>query len=297
MIRFLRLAPSALPLLACALAAFAEDASLRQNLEHTFSDWRAAIATHNLPAWQQNTATYRQVLTRNLIVSQKQPYPQALFDFPLRAPETGTLRFVKAEANGVAANLIYFGKVDLGIPDADVPENLLVLKFVSESGKWKFDTMRLINLQSAPEVRASLKNGGSTGFLNGGEFMPDAILPPTPKLCPAPEYVAALQVTSLGYTTTATVNGFTLPAVSDSAEQHVIIGGLRQGENSLTIEVKQTPVAEGSARHFEVNAIVKTGVEKKPAIRVFNWKPPGETSPSAYTEHKIYVNKITLQGQ
>ncbi len=283
--------------LAIALNASADETTLRRDLEKAFSEWRSAIATHNLAGWQQTTASSRQLLTRNLIVSQKQPFPQALFEFPLHAPETSTLRFIKAEEKGATANLIYFGKADLGIPDpGEIPEMLVMLKFINESGRWKFDTVKLINLTSAPEILATLKNGNANAALNMPEFSPSGIVPPTPKACPVPDHTAALQITSLGYATSATVNGFAMPVVRDAAEQHLIIGGLKDGENNLTLEIKPTPVAEGSARHFEVNAIVITGDAKKPSIRVFNWKPEGETAPE-FSEKKIYVNKITLRPE
>lgn len=291
---------TALPLLAFALALApglrGDDAGLRRELERSFSDWRTAIATRNLAAWKEHTASFRQMETRNMIVSQKQPFPQALFDFPLRAPEPGTLRYVKSETKGPTASAVYFGKVDVGIPEAgDIPENLLLLKFFNESGRWKFDTLRLINLASAPDVRAALKNGGSAALLDSPEFAPTGVVPPTPKPCRAPDHVAALQIASLGYATLPRVNGFSHPVVADAAEQHTIIGGLNSGENTLTLEIRPTPVAEGSARHLSVNAVVLTGNEAKPMIRVFTWKPPGETAPE-FTEQKIIVNKITLRG-
>lgn len=269
---------------------------MRHDLERAFSGWRTAIATRNLANWKENTASFRQVEIRNMIVSQKQPFPQALFDFPLHAPEPGTLRFLKAEAKGPTAVALYFGRIEVGIPDAgEIPENLLLLKFVNESGRWKFDTMRLVNLASAPEVRTSLKSGGSLGDLNSPEFEPSGVVPPTPKLCQAPDHVAALQIASLGYATLPKVNGFALTPVADAAEQQIIVGGLKAGENTLTLEIKPTPVAEGSARHLEVNAVVLTGVESKPSIRVFTWRPPTSSAPP-FTEQKIIVNKITLRG-
>ncbi len=283
--------------LAFALNTFADETALRRDLEKVFSEWRAAIATHNLASWQQSTASSRQLLTRNLIVSQKQPFPQALFDFPLHAPETSTLRFIKAEEKGATANLLYFGKADLGIPDpGEIPELLVMLKFINESNRWKFDTVKLINLESSPEILGTLKNGNASGVIRMPEFSPSGVVPPTPKACAIPDHMAALQITSLGYTTTAEVNGFALPVVRDAAEQHLVIGGLKGGENALTLEVKPTPVAEGSARHLEINAIVITGDAKKPSIRVFNWKPEGESAPE-FIEKKIYVNKITLRPE
>lgn len=276
------------------LPLHADEAELRRDLDHSYAQWRSAIATHNLSDWQRTTATFRQMMTRNVIVSQKQPYPQALFEFPLRAPETATLRFLRAASKGPTANLIYFGKVDLGIPDAEVPDNLLLLKFIAEGGQWKFDTLQLINLADAPEVRSSLKSGGSVSMLEQPEFQPTGVAPEIPKPCPSPDYISALQVTALGYEVTAKVNGFELPSVADRSEQHLIIGGLKAGQNALSLEIKQTPVAEGSARHLEVSAVVLTHQPAKPAIRVFNWAPEGAVP--ANSEQTILVNHATLQG-
>ncbi len=280
----------------CATGLRGEDDTLRRELERAYSGWRTAIVTRNLAAWKENTASFRQMDTRNMIVSQKQPFPQALFDFPLRAPETGTLRFIKAQAKGPTARAIYFGKADVGIPDSgEIPENLLLLNFINESGRWKFDTLRLINLASVQDIRTTLKNGGNSGILNSPEFEPDGVLPPTQKPCAAPDHIATLQVASLGYATVARVNGFALPVVADAAEQHIIIGGLKDGENTLTLEIKPTVVAEGSARHLVVHAVLLTGNEAKPMIRVFTWKPPEKNAPE-FSEQKIIVNKITMRG-
>jgi len=273
----------------------ADESNLRRDLEHTYSQWRAAIAARSLSGWKDSTALFRQVMTRNMIVSQKQQFPEALFEFPLRAPELGPLRFLKAAAKGPTATLVYFGKVDLGIPDTEVPENLLMLKFINEGGKWKFDTLRLLNLASAPEVRSALKNGGSSAMLEEPEFQPDGVAPEVPKLCGAPDHLGGLQIIAFGYTVKAKVNGFELPAVENNAEQHLIIGGLKDGENSLTMEIKQNPIAEGSDRHVEVNAVIPTRDPSKPFIRVFNWTPEGANAP-ANVDEKIIVNKITMRG-
>jgi hypothetical protein len=293
---FSRLLLPAVLTIVCTTGLHGEDDTLRRELERAFSIWRTAIVTRNLAAWKENTASFRQMETRNMIVSQKQPFPQALFDFPLRAPETGTLRFIKAEAKGATAKAVYFGKIDVGIPDSgEIPENLLLLNFIYEAGGWKFDTLRLMNLANAPSVRASLKNGGAAGILKSPEFSPDGVLPPTAKSCPVPDHIATLQIASLGYATAATVNGFTLPVVADAAEQHIIIGGLKDGENTLTLEIKPTLVAEGSARHLEVNAVVQTSNKAKPMIRVFTWKAPISSAPE-FSQQKIIVNKITMRG-
>lgn len=253
------------------------------------------MITRSLASWQQATATPRQLMTRNLIVSQKQPFPAALFDLPMRPPETATLRFLKMDINGATGHLAYFGKVDVGLLEvAEIPENLLILKFIRESTGWKFDTTRLVNLGSVPEVRATLKNGGSSGFLSEPEFAPTGVVPPTPKPCPVPDRIGVLQIASFGYQTTAVVNGFDAATVTNNAEEHLIIGGLRDGENPLQLAVKTLPIPEGEKRVLEINALVLTGNETKPTIKVYTWKPESHPVPEAVNQ-MIHVNRITLR--
>lgn len=291
----MRIAPFISASLLCAILVHAEDAGLRRELDRAYSAWREAIVSRSLSGWQQTTAAHRQVQTRNLIVSQKQPFPNALFDLPMRPAETTTLRFLRADASGNTAQLAYFGKVDIGLIDpTEIPENILLLKFVKEATGWKFDTTRLVNLAGAPDVRAALQNGASTPFLQDAEFAPDGVVPATPKPCPVPDRIGVLQVASFGYVTKATVNGFEVATVQNNAEEHIVIGGLKDGENPLVLSVKPLPVEEGAEKAVEVNALVLTGNEKKPTIRVFSWKPEGKTIPEE-VKQIIHVSRITLR--
>ncbi|MFZ4766267.1 MAG: hypothetical protein ACOYMN_15055 [Roseimicrobium sp.] len=273
----------------------ADDGDVRRELERTYSQWRSAIVSRSLSGWQQTTAAHRQMLTRNLIVSQKQPFPNALFDLPIQPAETTTLRFLQANVKGNTAQLAYFGKVDLGLVEpSEVPEDVLLLKFVKEATGWKFDTFRLMNLAGAPEVRAALQHGGSSSFLNEPSLTPDGVVPPTPKACPVPERIGVLQIASIGYATKATVNGFDIATVKENAEEHIIIGGLKDGDNPLTLAIEELPIPSDAERALEVHALVLTGDQKKPTIRVFSWKPEGKTPPTQ-AKLTIYVNRITLR--
>jgi hypothetical protein len=273
----------------------AADMEVRPELERTYSAWRAALAARDVSGWQKSTASHRQVATRNLIVSQRQPFPDALFNLPMRPAEIATLRFLQIKVVGNTANTAYFGKVDMGLVDpSEIPDNILILKFVKEATGWKFDTSRLLNLAGSPEMRASLQNGGTPAVLDDPAFAPDGVVPPTAKPCPLPDRIGVLQVASFGYLTKATVNGFDAGTVQDNAEEHIIIGGLRNGENPLVLEVQEQPIPEGEERHLEVSALVLTGDEKKPTIQVFTWKPEGRNlaEPVKVT---IFVNRLTLK--
>ena len=288
--RFLRLL---LPVFILPLCLAGQDE--RRAMERSYSAWRNAIGARDLNGWRQATAAHRQMLTRNLIVSQKQPFPDALFNLPMRPAEISTLRFLEAKVNGPTAHLAYFGKVDLGLTEsAEVPENILILKFIKEPTGWKFDTSRLINLASAPEVRASLKNGGSDPALNDPSFQPSGVTPAIPKPCPLPDRIGVLQIASIGYATKATVNGFEVATVQDNAEEHIIIGGLRDGENPLLLEPVAQPVPEGAERQLEVHALILTGDQNRPVIRVFSWKPEGSV-PDGPVKLTIHVSRITMR--
>lgn len=274
-----------------------EDAELNHDLERLYSRWCAALSSHDVEGWQQTTATYRQVITRNLIVSQKQPFPDALFAIPLRPPDTGLLRHVKTLVKGPTANLIFFGKVDLGLTEAsEVPDNLLLLRFVREGTKWKFDTTRLINLAGLPKVRADLKSTGDSSYLNDDDLLPSGVLPPTPALCRVPEHIAMLYVTSIGYSTTATVNGHTFPAVKDNVDRQLILGGLNTGANPLNLEIHPSELPKNGKRKLQVSAFVITGYESRPSIRVFAWEAPDGQLPSQVALD-LNVNQRSMKGQ
>jgi len=292
---FMRLLTALTALALSVLPARADDQTLRRELDRAYSTWRDAIVTRSVAGWQSATATPRQMSTRNLIVSQQQPFPAALFALPMRPPETSTLRFVKVQSAGDTANLIYFGKVDIGIADpSEIPENVLLLKFIKEGGAWKFDTTRLINLAPAPEVRAALKNGGDSAFFSEPEFAPSGVVPPVAKACPAPDRIGVLQVASFGYETQAVVNDFAVGKVENNAEEHIIIGGLRDGANPLTLQVKTLPIPKDATRTLEISALILTGFQEKPTVTVFRWKPEGSTVPET-VKLTIFVNKITLR--
>ncbi|MEZ0276836.1 MAG: hypothetical protein ACAH88_18145, partial [Roseimicrobium sp.] len=212
-----------------------------------------------------------------------------------RPPEISTLRFLGTTVKGNTANAAYFGKVDLGLVEAtQIPDSLLILKFIKESSGWKFDTTQLFNLGSAPDIQAALKSGGRATFLDNPEFAPMGEVPPVPKPCPIPDRIGVLQIASFGYATKAAINGFDVATVQDNAEEHLVIGGLKNGDNALVVEAKQVPIPEGAERSLIINALVLTGDEKRPTIQVFNWKP--ETHPvTEFQKMTIFVNKITMR--
>lgn len=271
-----------------------EDAVLRSTLDRVYHDWRSALINKNMEAWKRATSLYRQVVTRNLIVSGGQPYPASIFEIPIQPPEITKLRLLECEAKGNTAHLVYFGKVDLGLDAEEIPDNILVLKFINENGAWKFDTNRFMNLEEVPDIRAGLLNG-TADFLNEPAFTPTGVVPPVPAECRKPPHMAALQIQSYGYETRAEMNGFDYPVVADNAEQQLIIGGLAWGKNDLNLRIKPLPIPEGEERILEVNALVITNGKDRPQIRVFSWETTSATPP-AEISLPVWVSGGTLKG-
>ena len=276
--------------------ARADEEALRVKLDKIYLDWRGALLAKSLDAWTRSTTLYRQMVTRNLIISQGQCFPDAIFDLPMTPPEILKLKLLEVEAVGPTAHLIYFGKVDLGLgisPDK-IPNNLLVLKFFNENGAWKFDSTKFINLNSSPDIREACQRGNPE-FIKHPPFNPPGVLPAIPKPCAKPEKVAALRVEAMGYEVTAHINGYDYPTVIDNAEQQVIIGGLARGDNDLRLDIKALPVPPGEERVLNVQAVMGTRDPKHPMIKVFDWTPPYHpASPSV--KLNVSLNNSSLKG-
>lgn len=295
MTRLLRPLLFALALAACPGTSGADDPALRATLEKVYHEWRNAVINKNMDAWRRSTSLYRQVVTRNLIISGGRVFPDAIFEIPIRPPDITRLRLLECEANGPTSHLVYFGKVDLGLDTEDIPDNVIVLKFFNEKGVWKFDSNKLMNLAGVPEVRAALQNGKEPDFLTEPAFTPNGVLPSTPAECRKPPYVAMLQIESLGYETKASMGGYDYPVVADDREQQIIIGGLAWGKNDLKLHVKPLPIPPDVERSLEVNAIIMRGTKEHPQVRVFSWETKAATPP-AEIELPVWVTNATLRG-
>ena len=267
---------------------------LRAELERVYHEWRGAMVNRNVQAWQKSTSRYRQVHTHNMIVSQRQPYPDAVFAVPLRPPDITRLKLLEVEAVGDTAHLVFFGRIDLGLEVEVVPENLLVLRYIKDPDGWRFDTSRMVNLEGVPDVRAALKEGGKPSFLNDPEFNPPGKAPPVPAVCKVPQYVGAFQIESIGYETRLRINGFDYPPVKDVGINQLIIGGLNRDENTLEIFITPTEVPEGEERGLEISVMVVPGDTEKKPIPVYRWRTK-DAAPPAVQKVGVWVNNSTLK--
>lgn len=225
-----------------ATAAAQED--LRPGLEKTYQVWRGAVVRKDFATWQRATATYRQVEVRNRIVSEKLPFPKAVFALPAAPPSLDGLKFLEAKAKGPTAKASYFGKIDFGIGGAPT-ENLLVLSFVAEGGRWLYDRADFVNLEALKEVRAELAAGNLKYLRETPEVQPSGKVPETPIAANPAKYIAKVYVFSPGREVKVQVNKISRHRFANVKEAEIVIGGALDGPNEVNYAISKLPGGTG----------------------------------------------------
>ncbi len=261
----------------CLLASEVEgqmaqpDPAIRVTLERAYENWRTAMAEGDMEKWEDATAYSRQLETRNRMVSQRLPFPQALWENPLESPMLGGLTPLGVLSTGTTATSSYFGKIRFGNVDGvEARDNILVLHFLKEEDRWKFDNLRIVQIQADGELLLQIRNADFS-FLQGKEFQPAPQLPPVPQPVAMPEYVAEAWIDSTGCETTITVNGHLTGKFTDIKTAELVMGGLHRGENQISIEIRRLPESQ-SAPKIEI-AIYATKDPDAAANRVFHYNP------------------------
>ncbi len=289
--RFFPLRLLSLALVLTCLPVGAEE--LQFELERTYRGWAGAMNLRNLTQWQQHTAASRQVLTRNYVVSRKAKWPDAIFDLPFRLPEIATLRHVATLQRGDTANLIYYGRVDFGLLEGHVPENILMLKFIREEGKWKFDNTKFFNLEADPGVRQLILND-ELDFLQDSEFQPTGVVPAVPRAIQGFDHPGEIWVASVGYQTTVKIGDLHVTEVGNNIVTDVVIGGLARSGLPVSVEVKELPLPPGAERRLAVEVYALR--PDQPAVKIWEHRPSEEDALNPVAA-KVYANAVTMQDK
>lgn len=187
-------------------------------------------------AWQRSTAPHRQAEIRNRILSEKRPFPAAIFDVPAPPPELTGLKLIHLSVRGSTAKIAYFGKINFAVGGEPV-DNVLVLSFVNAGG-WKYDRADFVSLAALPEVRKELAEGDLKYVAETPEFQATGTVPPTPAPVAPAKYIAKVYVFSPGREVHVQVNQVSRHRFANAQEAEVVIGGARDGANALSYTVK-----------------------------------------------------------
>ena len=266
---------------------------LHGELVRVYRGWVSANVNKDYRAWKRYTASHRVAITHNMVVSRKDDWPGVIFSLPFRAPEISTLRLLATLQDGPTAHMIYYGKIDFGILEGEeIPNNMLVLRFVQEEEGWKFDNTRFFNL-SGDAAAQHMAEKGDLSLLSDDRFRPNGAVPPTPEMLKEPDYVGEVWIASIGYETTVRIGDAHESNVRDNVITDLIIGGLSRDGKAVEIQASKTEVPEDVKPRLEVEIYALRPGKK--AHRVWFWKPTPEAAPEG-TSSKVWANAVTIPG-
>jgi hypothetical protein len=107
---------------------------------------------------------------------------------------------------------------------------------------------------------------------------------PVPPLCRVPDHKAGYKIQSFGYETKVSMNGFDYDPVGDGMEQQMIIGGLVNGHNEITLQMK--PIAEvpkGEKASLQIRVYLLSNDPEQPGKEVLRWQAPESGAPEKIT--------------
>ena len=206
-----------------------------------YNTWRVAMLRGNENAWRSATTKSRQVKVRNLIVSQKGEFPQDVFRDQPTPPALENFAYVGALSGPTNRTLAatYLGRVQLG-EKGKTEMNALVLEFVHEGGKWRYDQSRFFNLSRLPQVEKRLRAGDVTVLQEQDGFHPYTEAPAVPPTCSYPQLIGKVFVDAQGREIDMRINGVSLHDFTDDRRADVISGGLKRGLNTITYTIRTT---------------------------------------------------------
>ncbi|MEO8614575.1 MAG: hypothetical protein ABI600_05490 [Luteolibacter sp.] len=280
----------AFSLILCAAASAQDD--LRPALETTYNAWREAMIRRDPSAWQRITAEHRRVEVRNLIVSQKLPFPASVFELPAPPPSLQGLKFLEAKQNGTIAKSSYFGKIDFGV-GGEPSENLLVLSFVRGSGGWLYDRADFVNLTALPEVRKELAAGNLKYLKETPEAQPSGQVPPTPIAANPAKYVAKVYVFCPGREVKVQINKISHHRFANAKEAEVVIGGAADGPNEVQYAIKKLEGGTGK-EVMTLRVYLMSSIPNEKPIKAFEYQIAAGEAPKPFGTGSFEVDAATV---
>ncbi len=267
--------------------------ALKRSLEPVYKNWRQSMIQKNHPLWKQHTALHRQVTIYNRLVSAYQPYPQSIFKVPFAPPALSSLKPLNINMQGKTAMATYFGEIDFGV-GGEPAKNLMVLYFVGENGRWKYDTSDFINLAALPEVRKELI-AGNYSYVKQKDFTSNGEIPPMPVKISKRGYIAQVYAFCPGREVKVDINkGRSTHRFQNDKMAQIIIGGLHDGQNEITLSTKALPGSTGQ-ESLNVRVFLMSQTKGVKPINVFEYsvKPEEIKAGKKPVSNKIGLIQIT----
>jgi len=277
-----------------ASAQLTVDPKLKANLENTYHNWRTAMLKKNYNQWAQYTATHRQQHIRNRIVSEKKAFPAWLFQVPVAPPTLAGLKPLSIASKGATATAVYFGKVDFGV-GGNPTENILLLSFVNERGRWRYDNADFIRLNELPDVRKKIKAGDLT-YVENDDFQPNGVIPRAPIPVNTAKYIAKVYVFCPGREVKMKVNKISNHRFQNTEASEVVIGGGIAGLNEVQFSTKALEGSTGKER-LRISVFLMSTVEGVKPVKAYEYivkenQPVKAHGSANFTINAAVVNKL-----
>lgn len=265
----------AIVLIAAALpsGAFANESpatDLGKHLTAIYSAWRNAMVRGDVSAWQRLTAPHRQMEVRNRLLSEKRPFPASVFKLPAPPPTLDGLKLIHVSQRGATAKAAWFGKVDFGV-GGEPSQNVIVLSFVNSGGGWRYDKADFVNLAALPEVRRELAAGDLSYVEETPEFQASGTVPPTPPAIGPIQYIAKVYVFCPGREVQVQINGISRHRFANSKEAEVVIGGAKDGANTVSYSIKGLEGGTGKEA-LTIRVYLMSEIEGTQPLKAFEYQ-------------------------
>jgi len=276
--------------LSAQAAATNQAAALGKNLEKVYLYWRNAMVAKNYNAWKQVTAEHRKLAIQNRILSEKGQFPTDVFKTPTPPPAVTGLKLLSASNVGATAKLIYFGKVDFGVGGKPT-DNILVLNFVYQARGWKYDNAEFVNLSVLKDVRKQIQ-AGNLAYLNDAAFKPNGKVPQNPIVVRKAKYITKVYAFCPGREVKVSINGISKHRFQDTQQAEVVIGGGRDGKNSIWFSIKDLPGYKGDDP-ITVRVYVFSQIKDVKPVNVFQYQTKKGEKPKASSSESFTIDAAT----
>ena len=270
--------------------AAAQTAALSKNLQDVYLYWRNAMVNKNHGQWAQVTASHQKISIQNRILSEKGQFPADIFKTPVPPAKLDGLKLLRTRSKGGTAKLVYFGKVDFGV-GGQPSNNILVLNYLHEGRGWKYDNAEFVNLSALKDIRAELL-AGKFDYVDGEAFIPDGKRPPQPIVVKQAKYITKVYTYCPGREVQVSVNSVSKHRFQNTTASEVVIGGGRDGANSIWFSIKDLPDYKGDDP-ITVRVYVFSQIDGVKPVKVFQYQTKKGEKPKHSASEKFMIDAAT----
>lgn len=247
----------------------AHQPELVKPLQDTYNYWHKSMVAKSYASWKAITASHRVTMIQNRVLSERGRFPADVFNTPTPPPSLTGLKVLRARSRGATAKLVCFGKVDFGV-GGDPSDNILVISFLHEGGRWKYDAAEFVNLGGLTDVRKQLR-AGKTSYVDDAAFMPDGKRPAKPVTVGKAKYIAKVYTYCPGREVNVSVNKISKHRFQNTQQSEVVIGGARDGMNDIWYSIRDLPGYKGDDP-ITIRVYLFSQVDGVKPVKVFQYE-------------------------